>query len=114
MMPSTESERWEFLEMIGAYAADELEGEEAGEAERLMLETEDNRRLAESYAQMLALLSALGEETPEAPEAVVNYAIRRAYVSAAVRRADSIMRGLATDYLGALVHYLGLRPARQR
>jgi hypothetical protein len=63
---------------------------------------------------MLALLSALGEETPEAPEAVVNYAIRRAYVSAAVRRADSIMRGLAIDYLGALVHYLGLRPAQQR
>ncbi len=112
-MPSTENERWEFLEMVGAYAAGELEGEEAREAERLMLETEDNRRLAESYAQMLALLSALGQETPEAPEAVVNYAIRRAYVSAAVRRADSIMRGLAIDYLGALVHYLGLRPAQQ-
>lgn len=113
MMPSTDNERWEFLEMIGAYAAGEIEGEEAREVERLMLETEDNRRLAQSYAQMLALLSALGQETPEAPEAVVNYAIRRAYVSAALRRADSIMRGLAIDYLGALVHYLGLRPAER-
>lgn len=112
-MPSTDNERWEFLEMIGAYAAGEIEGEEAREVERLMLETEDNRRLAQSYAQMLALLSALGQETPEAPEAVVNYAIRRAYVSAALRRADSIMRGLAIDYLGALVHYLGLRPAER-
>jgi anti-sigma-K factor RskA len=113
MMPSSQNERWELLELIGAYAADELEGEEAREVERLMLETEDNRRLAESYAEMLALLSALGEETPEAPESVVNHAIRRAYVSAAFRRADSIMRGLAIDYLGALVHYLGLRPAQR-
>lgn len=112
-MPSAESERWELLERIGAYAAGELEGEEARETERLMLETEDNRRLAESYAQMLVLLSALGRETPEAPEAVVSYAIRRAYVSAVLRRADSIMRGLAIDYLGALVHYLGLRPAQR-
>ncbi len=113
-MPSVESERWEFLERVGAYAAGELEGAEAREVERLMLETEDNRRLAESYAQMLALLSALGQETPEAPDAMVNYAIRRAYVSATLRRADSIMRGLAIDYLGALVHYLGLRPSERR
>lgn len=113
MIPSADSERWEFLEMIGAYAAGEIEGEEAREVERIMLETEDNRRLAESYAQMLVLLSALGQETPEAPEAVVNYAIRRAYISATLRRADSIVRGLAIDYLGALVHYLGLRPAER-
>lgn len=112
-MPSTENERWEFMERIGAYAAGEIEGEEAREVERLMLQTEDNRRLAQSYAQMLALLSALGQETPEAPEAVVNYAIRRAYISATFRQADSIMRGLAIDYLGALVHYLGLRPAQR-
>lgn len=112
-MPRSQSERWEFLELVGAYAADEIEGEEAREVERLMIETEDNRRLVESYVQMLALLTALGEETPEAPEAVINYAIRRAYVSAALRRADSIVRGLTIDYLGALVHYLGLRPAQR-
>lgn len=113
MMPSAESERWEFLERVGEYAAGELDGDEAREVERLMLETEDSRKLAESYVQMLALLTALGQETPEAPEAVVNYAIRRAYVSATLRRADSIMRGLAIDYLGAIVHYLGLRPAER-
>jgi anti-sigma-K factor RskA len=113
MMPRSQSERWELLELVGAYAAGEIEGEEAREVERLMLATEDNRRLVESYAQMLALLTALGEERPEAPETVINYAIRRAYVSAVLRRADSIVRGLAIDYLGALVHYLGLRPAQR-
>lgn len=112
MMPSDGSERWEVLETIGAYAADELEGEEAREAERLILESPDHRRLAESYARMLAMLSALGEETVEAPDAVVGYAIRRAYVSAFLRQADDLLRGVAGDYLGALVFYLGLRPAK--
>jgi anti-sigma-K factor RskA len=107
----TRQDRWEILESIGAYAADELESEEAREVERLILEEPDYRRLAESYVEMLALLSTLGNETVEAPEAIVSYAIRRAYVSAFLRRVDQILRGLAGDYLGALVCYLGLRPA---
>ncbi len=113
-MPSIREGRWEVLEKIGAYAADELEGEEAREVERLILEEPDYRRLAESYVQMLAVLSALGDEQVEAPEAVVGYAVRRAYVSAFLRRADRMLRDLTGDYLGALVHYLGLRPAEGR
>jgi hypothetical protein len=109
-----EERRWEVLEKIGAYAAGELEGEqEAREVERLILERADYRRLAESYARMLVMLSAVGREPVEAPEAIVSYAVRRAYVSAFLRQAERIVRGLVGDYAGALTFYLGLRPARQ-
>lgn len=113
-MAPTREERWEVLEMIGAYAADELEGEEAREVERLILEEPDYQRLAQSYAQMLGLLSALGEESVEAPEAVISYAVRRAYISAFLRRAENLVGGLVGDYLGALTLYLGLRPVEGR
>ena len=101
------------LELIGAYAAGELEGEEAREAEQLIFDRPDYRRLAESYARMLVMLSTLSSEPVEAPEAVVSYAVRRAYVSAFLRQAEQVMRGLVGDYVGALAFYLGLRPARQ-
>ncbi len=113
MTPVAGEERWEVLELIGAYAAGELEGEEAREAERLIFDRPDYRRLAESYARMLVMLSTLGNEPVEAPEAIVSYAIRRAYVAAFLRHAEQIMRGLVGDYVGALSYYLGLRPARQ-
>ena len=103
------SNRWEMLERIGAYTAGELSGEEARETERFILEDPDGRRLAESYARMLVLLSQMGEETPEVPEAVVNYAIRRAYVSAFFRQAEDFLAGVGWAYLGAFVYYLGLR-----
>jgi len=104
-----ETSRWELLERIGAYVAGELTGEEARETERLILEEPEGRRLAESYARMLALLGAIGEESLTPPEAVVNYAIRRAYVSAFMRQAEEFFRGLGQVYLGAFVYYLGLR-----
>ncbi len=113
MTPVAGEERWEVLELIGAYAAGELEGEEAREAEQLIFDRPDYRRLAESYARMLVMLSTLSNEPVEAPEAVVNYAVRRAYVSAFLRQAEQVMRGLVGDYVGALAFYLGLRPARQ-
>lgn len=103
------SPSWEALEVIGAYAAGELRGEEAREAERLILEDPDGRRLAESYARMLALLGALADEPLEVPESVVNGAIRRAYVSAFFRQAEEFVAGLGRDYLDAFVYYLGLR-----
>jgi anti-sigma-K factor RskA len=111
--PVAGEERWEVLEKIGAYAAGELEGEEAREAEQLIYERPDYRRLAESYARMLVMLSALGNEIVEAPEAVVGYAVRRAYMSAFLRQAEQVMRALVGDYVGALTLYLGLHPARQ-
>lgn len=109
----SDEQRWEILEKIGAYVAGDLDGEEAREAERLILESEDHKRLAESYARMLAALSLLGQEAPDAPEAVVSYAVRRAYVSAFLRQAERFTLGLAGDYLGALALYLNLRPARE-
>jgi hypothetical protein len=107
-------EGWEVLELIGAYAAGELEGEQARLAERLIIERPGYYgRLAESYARMLVLLSSMGEEELEAPEAMVNYAVRRAYLSALLRQAEQVVRGLAGDYVGALIFYLGLRSAPQ-
>jgi anti-sigma-K factor RskA len=103
---------WAILELIGAYAAGELEGEEAREAEQLIFERPDYRRLAESYSRMLVMLSTLGEEEVEAPEVVINYAVWRAFVTALLRHAEQVVRGLVGDYGGALTLYLGLRPAR--
>ncbi len=75
---SSDEERWEILERIGAYAAGELSGEEAREAERLVLENAEVLRLADSYARMLTLLRTIGEASPEVPEAVINHTVRQA------------------------------------
>ncbi len=104
-----EMSRWEIMESIGAYAAGELMGEEAREAERLILEEPEGRRLAESYARILALLGALGEESPTPPEEIVSYAIRRAYISAFMRQAEEFFSGLGRAYLNAFVYYLRLK-----
>jgi hypothetical protein len=108
-MMSVGEQRWEMLERIGAYAAGELEGDEAREVEQLIFERPDYRRLAESYARMLVMLTTLGNEPVEAPESVVGYAIRRAYVSAFMRSAEEFIGSLGHSYLNAFVYYLGLR-----
>ena len=108
MMPA-DDRRWEMLEKVGAYAAGELEGEEASEVERLMYERPDYRRLAESYARMLVMLDTLGNEPVEVPSAAVSYAVRRAYVSAFMRNAETFIGDLGRSYLDAFVYYLGLR-----
>ena len=113
MTPLNERDRWEVLELIGAYAANELEGEEAREAERLIFERPDYRRVAESYARMLVMLSTLGSEEVEAPEVIIGYAVRRAYVSAFLRQAETFLASLGRSYLDALVYYFGLRPLRR-
>jgi anti-sigma-K factor RskA len=113
MTPVSGVERWEVLEKIGAYAAGELEGEEAREAEQLIFDRPDYRRLAESYARMLVMLSTLSNEPVEAPEVVVSYAVRRAYVSTFLRQAETFIASLGRSYLDAFVYYLGLRPARR-
>jgi len=113
MSARRQEDAWALLEIVGAYAAGELEGEEAREAEQLMYDRLDYRRLAESYARMLVMLSTLSIEPVEAPEAIVSCAVRRAYVSAFLRQAEHVMRALVGDYIGALTLYLGLRPVRQ-
>ncbi|MGF1473329.1 MAG: hypothetical protein ACFB50_16535 [Rubrobacteraceae bacterium] len=102
-------ERWELLEMVGSYAAGELDGAAARRTEQLLLENEDHQRLVESYTRMLVLLSVMGQESPEAPEAVINYAIRRAYVAAFFQQAEEIFGSIGRSYFGAFIYYLGLR-----
>jgi anti-sigma-K factor RskA len=113
MTPGGEAERGDVLEKIGAYAAGELEGEEVREAEQLIFDRPEYRRLAESYARMLVMLSTLGNEEVEAPEVVVGYAIRRAYMSAFLRQAETFLGTLGRSYLDALVYYFGLRAVRR-
>ena len=103
------AEHWEILEKVGAYAASELSTEEARQIEQLILEDEEVLRLAESYMRMIALLDAIGDGSPEVPEAVINYAIRRAYISAFLRQAEEFFAGIGRAYLDAFVYYLGLR-----
>ncbi len=100
---------WEVLERIGAYAASELSPQEAREVERMILEDPQALRLAESYLRMLALLGAVGEESQEAPQAVIDYAIRRATIWAFFRQAEGFFAGIGRAYVDAFVHYLGLR-----
>ncbi len=100
---------WEVLERIGAYAASELSPEEAREVERMILDDPEALRLAESYLRMLALLGAVGEEPQEAPQAVIDHAIRRATISAFFRQAEGFFAGIGRAYVDAFVHYLGLR-----
>jgi anti-sigma-K factor RskA len=113
MTPVAGVDRWEVLEKIGAYAAGELEGEEAREAEQLIFDRPDYRRLAESYARMLVMLSTLGSEAVEAPEVIIGYAVRRAYASAFLRQAEAFLASLGRSYLDALVYYFGLRTVRR-
>jgi anti-sigma-K factor RskA len=113
MSARRQEDAWALLEKIGSYAAGELEGEEAREAEQMLFNRSDHRHLAECYARMLVMLSTLSEEPVEAPEVIVSYAVRRAYLSAFLRQAEQVVRGLVGDYVGALTFYLGLRPARQ-
>jgi anti-sigma-K factor RskA len=108
-MTPADDRRWEMLEKVGAYAAGELEGEEAREVEKLMFERPDYRRLAESYTRMLVMLKTLGEEPVEVPEDAVGYAVRRAYVSTFMRSAEVFIGALGRSYLDAFVYYLGLR-----
>ena len=104
-------DHWETLERIGAYAASELSPEEMREVEQLILDDPEALRLAESYLRMLAMLGAIGEETPEVPEAMIDHAIRRAVVSAFFRQAEDFFAGVGRAYLDAFVYYLGLRAA---
>ena len=112
MTPVAGEERWEVLELIGAYAAGEIEGEAARAAEQLIFDRPDYRRLAESYARMLVMLSTLSNESVEAPEVIVSYAVRRAYVSAFLRQAETFLGELGRTYLDAIVYYFGLRTAQ--
>ena len=102
---------WEVLERIGAYAASELSPEEAREVERMILKDPQALRLAESYLRMLALLGAVGEESHEVPQSVIDHAIRRATISAFFRQAEDFFAGVGRAYLDAFVYYLGLRAA---
>ena len=113
MSARRQEDAWALLELIGSYAAGELEGEEAREAEQMLFNRSDHQHLAECYARMLVMLSTLSEEPVEAPEVIVSYAVRRAYLSAFLRQAEQVVRGLVGDYVGALTFYLGLRPAWQ-
>ena len=108
MMPAGDR-GWETLEKVGAYAAGELEGKEAREVERLMYERPDYRRLAESYTRMLVMLDTLGNEPVEVPSAAIGYSIRRAYISAFMRNAETFIGALGRSYLDAVVFYLRLQ-----
>jgi hypothetical protein len=105
------TDRWEVLERLGAYAASELPSQEARQVEQLILDDPDSLRLAEAYLRLLALLGAVGEERPDAPQALVDHAIRRAALSAFLRQAEEFFAGLGRAYLDAFVYYLGLGAA---
>jgi anti-sigma-K factor RskA len=107
----TRDRRWEMLEIIGDYAAGELEAEKAREAEQLILKDPQALKLIESYLRMLVLLTTIGNESPKTPQGTIDHALQRVYLFAFLRQAEEFVSGLAGNYLGALALYLNLRPA---
>jgi anti-sigma-K factor RskA len=69
---------WEMLKRIGDYATGELSSEESRHVERLVREDAERQRLAEAYARMLALLRAIGAESPILPQTHTKQIISRA------------------------------------
>lgn len=69
---------WEDLRRIGDYVAGELSPKEACETKRFIAENAEGRRLADSYAQVLALLRAISKESPDPPEAIEKRAVAHA------------------------------------
>lgn len=112
-VPEAQRETWYVLEKIGAYAAGELEEDEARKIEQLIFESAEYRRMAESYARMLVMLSNLAAEPLETPEVSLDFVVRRAYVSAFMRNAENFLGSLGRSYLDAFVYYLGLRTTRE-
>jgi hypothetical protein len=86
-------DKWEVLERIGAYAASELPPEEARRVERTILEDPQALRLAESYLRMLALLGAVGEETPEVPRVVIDHGAEQGGVLGVLQAGGGRLRG---------------------
>jgi hypothetical protein len=89
---------WKMLQRIGDYAADELSGEQYLQTQRLVLEDDQMRHVAEAYVRMVALLRTVGEQSPDPPEAIVQQAVVRALEAgrtAALSRKEA--SGSATD-----------------
>ena len=105
----------EMLEKIGAYAAGDLPDKEARVLERTILSQPEGRHLMQTYERMFVLLSVMQQEAPDAPNRVVNHAIRHAYASAFIRQTEEFFGGLGRAYADAFFYYLGLRgsPAGQ-
>ena len=73
---------WEELRRIGDYVGGDLSPKEACETERYISENTEGRRLANSYAQMLALLREISKETPDPPGAIEKRAVAHAIAHA--------------------------------
>jgi anti-sigma-K factor RskA len=81
----TKDRRWEMLEIIGDYAAGELEAEEARKVERLILKDPQALKLTESYLRMFTLLTTIGNESPRTPQGTIDHALQRVYFLAFLR-----------------------------
>ena len=87
------------------------EGEEVREAEQLIFDRPNGA--SPSPTPGCSSCSPLCSEEVEAPEVLVGYAIRRAYMSAFLRQAETFLGALGRSYLDALVYYFGLRAVRR-
>ena len=59
----------------------------------------------------MSVVSSVGAsacDPPEVPEAVMEYAVRRVYLSAFFRQAEDFFSDVGRAYLDAFVYYFGL------
>ena len=63
------ADRWEVLTKVGVSVTDKLSGEKKARRTQRLVKEDEEGRLAESYAYLLALPKAVSEEAPEVPGA---------------------------------------------
>ncbi len=99
------------LEKIGAYAAGELEGEEAREAERLIFERPTTGAWPSPTPGCSSMLATFGGETVEVPRGGARLrpqaGLRLGLFAPAPK---TFLGGLGRSYVDAFVYYFGLRP----
>ncbi|ABG04669.1 putative transmembrane anti-sigma factor [Rubrobacter xylanophilus DSM 9941] len=95
-------------ELLPAYAAGELSGEEARRVEAAL---EGSPRLREElarYERLFVLLAAAAEQEISAPEGLQGQVARRVAIAAYLGAAANLAGDILGAYGRALVYYLGL------
>lgn len=95
-------------ELLPAYAAGELSGEERENVEAELRRSPGMRRELDRYEKLFVLLAAAAEEEEHAPAALAGRVRRQVAMEAYLRAAASTVESLLGAYGRAVIYYLGL------
>ncbi|MGH3086268.1 MAG: anti-sigma factor family protein [Rubrobacteraceae bacterium] len=95
-------------ELLPAYAAGELEGEDAERVEAALEESPQLREELKEYENLFVLLAAAAEEEVKAPASFRKRVERRVAIQAYLAAAANTLDGLLGAYGRAIIYYLRL------